>query len=177
MRPGNGAWSVFSPAAGYVAAVAVRGPPPRISTWRWETQIETIPDDPGRRGAVAIIRRGPKLLVIRRSATVVAPLTYCFPGGGIEPGESEEAALVREVREELGVTIRPLRRVWQCVTAWKVELAWWLADLDAAAVPVPNPAEVDSIVWVTPAEMARLPGLLQSNQVFLERWGEMGIEE
>ena len=77
---------------------------------------------------------------------------------------------MREVREELGVTIRPLRRVWQCVTAWKVELAWWLAEMDTTAVPVPNPAEVDSIVWVTPAEMARLPGLLQSNQVFLEHW-------
>ena len=136
--------------------------------------LEPIPDDPGRRGAVAIIRRGAKLLVIRRSATVVAPLTYCFPGGGIEPGESEEAALAREVREELGVTIRPLRRVWQCVTAWKVDLAWWLAELDAAAVPVPNPAEVDSIVWVTPAEMARLPGLLQSNQVFLGALGGDG---
>lgn len=141
------------------------------------SHAKPIPDDPGRRGAVAIIRRKAKLLVIRRSATVVAPLTYCFPGGGIEPGESEETALVREVREELGVTIRPLRRVWQCVTAWKVDLAWWLADLDALAIPVPNPSEVDSIVWVTPAEMARLPGLLQSNQVFLERWGEMGIEE
>ena len=42
--------------------------------------------------------------------------------------------------------------------------------MDTTAVPVPNPAEVDSIVWVTPAEMARLPGLLQSNQVFLEHW-------
>jgi 8-oxo-dGTP diphosphatase len=127
-----------------------------------------IPDDPGRRGAVAIILRGERMLVIRRSRSVVAPRTYCFPGGGIEDGESEEAALVREVREEIGVAIRPLRRLWHCVTAWKVELGWWLADMDADQVPVPNPAEVESIHWLTAREMAETPDLLESNQVFLE---------
>ena len=131
--------------------------------------MEHIPDDPGRRGAVAIVLLGPRMLIIRRSRTVVAPLTYCFPGGGIEDGESEEVALVREVREEIGVTVRPLRRLWRCVTAWKVELAWWLAEMDAEAVPVANPAEVESIHWVTPEEMARLPDLLDSNRIFLEK--------
>ena len=130
--------------------------------------MDAIPDDPGRRGAVAIILRGEKMLVIRRSRSVVAPLTYCFPGGGIEPGESEAEALVREVREELGVAIRPTRRLWQCVTAWKVELAWWRAELEDHAAPQPNPAEVESVHWFTPAEMARLPDLLDSNRVFLE---------
>jgi 8-oxo-dGTP pyrophosphatase MutT (NUDIX family) len=130
--------------------------------------MEPIPDDPGRRGAVAIIPRDGRMLVIRRSRSVVAPLTYCFPGGGIEDGESEEAALVREVREEIGATVRPLRRLWQCVTAWKVQLAWWLAEMDSRGVPVANPAEVESIHWVTPREMAELPGLLDSNRVFLE---------
>ncbi len=127
------------------------------------------PDTPGRRGAVAIIvREDGRMLVIRRSSSVVAPLTVCFPGGGIEAGESEEEALVREVREELGVTVRPLRRLWQCVTAWKVQLAWWLAELPPEAMLVPNPAEVDSIHWLTPAEMAAMPGLLESNRELLE---------
>ena len=85
-------------------------------------------------------------------------LCYCFPGGGIEPGESEEVALVREIPEELGVTVRPVRRLWQCVTAWKVELAWWLAELDADAVPVANPAEVESIHWLTSGENGPFAG-------------------
>lgn len=58
--------------------------------------MEAIPDDPGRRGAVAICVRDGRMLVIRRARSVVAPLTYCFPGGGIEGDESEQQALIRE---------------------------------------------------------------------------------
>jgi 8-oxo-dGTP diphosphatase len=129
--------------------------------------MERPPDEPGRRGAVAIVVRDGRLLVIRRSRSVVAPLTYCFPGGGIDRDE----ALVREFHEELGIPVRPVRRLWQCVTAWKVQLAWWLGELEPGAVPVPNPAEVASIHWLTPAEMACLPDLLESNREFLELVG------
>ncbi len=136
----------------------------------------TIPDDPGRRGVVGVVMRDGRMLVIRRSRSVVAPLVFCFPGGGIEPGESEEEALVREFREELDVAIRPVRRLWRCTTAWKVELAWWSAEMPPGESLVANPLEVDSIHWHTPAEMARLPDLLESNREFLEllERGEIG---
>jgi len=127
-----------------------------------------IPDDPGRRGVVGVVVRDGRMLVIRRSRSVVAPLIYCFPGGGIEGDESEEEALVREFHEEIGVEVRPLRRLWQCVTAWKVELAWWLAEMTPDAKPTPNPQEVESIHWYTPEEMSQLPDLLESNREFLE---------
>jgi 8-oxo-dGTP diphosphatase len=127
-----------------------------------------IPDDPGRRGAVGVAVRDGRMLVIRRSRSVVAPLVCCFPGGGIEPGESEEDALVREFHEEIGVAVRPVRRLWQCVTSWKVELAWWLVEMAPDATPVANPAEVESIYWYTAEEMAQLPDLLESNREFLE---------
>jgi 8-oxo-dGTP diphosphatase len=130
--------------------------------------MEKIPDDPGRRGAVAIAMRGGRMLVIQRSRHVVAPLVYCFPGGGIEDGETEEEALVRECREEIGVTLRPTRRLWECTTAWKVHLAWWLAEIAPDAEPTLNPREVESIHWFTPDEMAALPDLLPSNKDFLD---------
>jgi len=130
--------------------------------------MEKIPETPGRRGAVAIVVREGRMLVIRRSRHVIAPLCYCFPGGGIEDGETEEAAVVREVYEEIGIRIRPLRRLWQCVTAWKVDLAWWLADIHGADVAVPNPLEVESVHWFTPREMASLSELLDSNREFLD---------
>ena len=132
--------------------------------------MHEIPDDPGRRGAVAIcFRDDGRMLVIRRAASVVAPGAYCFPGGGIEPGESEEEALRREFHEEINVAVRPVRRVWQSRTPWQVELSWWLAELEPGARPEPNPAEVESVHWLTPGEMARLSELLPSNREFLDR--------
>jgi hypothetical protein len=44
-------------------------------------EMDFIPDDPGRRGAVAVVVRDGRMLVIRRARSVVAPLVYCFPGG------------------------------------------------------------------------------------------------
>ena len=130
--------------------------------------VPPIPDDPGRRGAVAVVIRDGRMLVIRRAQSVVAPLVYCFPGGGIEGDESEQQALVREFQEEVGLTVRPVRRLWQCVTSWQVHLAWWLGEISPQAVPVANPREVESIHWFTAAEMAALPDLLPSNREFLE---------
>lgn len=122
---------------------------------------------PRRCGAVAVIYLRQRLLVIRRSQQVVAPGAFCFPGGAIECGESEEQALVRELQEELNVAVMPVRRLWQSVTPWQVELAWWLAKLSPGAVPRPAPAEVESFHWYTLDEMAVLPDLLESNRQFL----------
>jgi 8-oxo-dGTP diphosphatase len=121
-----------------------------------------------RRGAVAILMREERLLVIRRSYLVVAPRAFCFPGGGIEGEESEAEALVREIQEELGVAILPRQCVWRSVTPWGVDLAWWRAEFVGQCEVCPNPAEVESVHWHTPAEMAALPGLLESNRLFLE---------
>ena len=60
-----------------------------------------------------------RLLVIRRSEHVVAPGKICFPGGTVENGESLKQALVREFREELAMTVEPVREVYQSVTPWK----------------------------------------------------------
>jgi 8-oxo-dGTP pyrophosphatase MutT (NUDIX family) len=140
--------------------------------------MEKIPETPGRRGAVAIVVRDGRMLVIRRSRHVIAPLVYCFPGGGIEDGETEQSAVVREVLEEVGVNIVPRRRLWECVTAWKVHLAWWLADMDVSAVPQPDPREVESVHWFTPDEMAGQSELLDSNREFLDliASGEIQLE-
>jgi 8-oxo-dGTP diphosphatase len=127
-----------------------------------------IAPTPDRRGVVGVAARDGRLLLIRRSRTVVAPGMYCFPGGGVEGDESEPQALVREFREELDVAIEPLRLLWRSVTPWHVQLSWWLVDMAVDAEPVPNPVEVESIHWLTPAEMAALPDSLPSNFEFLD---------
>jgi 8-oxo-dGTP diphosphatase len=119
-------------------------------------------------GVVAVAVRDHRLLVVRRSQQVVAAGAHCFPGGAIEKGESEPQALIREIREELSAAILPIRRLWQSVTPWGVWLAWWLGELPPGEEPIPNPAEVESVGWYSPAETAALPGLLESNRAFLE---------
>ena len=132
-----------------------------------------------RRGVVAVASRQGQLLVIRRSSRVVAPRAICFPGGGIEPGETEPAALIREIQEELGVAIEPVRRLWRSVTPWNVDLAWWAVRLDGDAVLIPDPAEVEAIYWLTPADLGAMPDLLASNRDFLAALdrGAFRIEE
>jgi 8-oxo-dGTP pyrophosphatase MutT (NUDIX family) len=118
---------------------------------------------------VAVIPRDGRLLVIRRSRHVVAPGAYCFPGGGIEGDETEPQALVRELLEELGAAVEPCARLWHSLTPWNVSLAWWLAACRRDTPLAPNPAEVESVHWLSPAEMLELPELLASNREFLER--------
>lgn len=117
---------------------------------------------------VAVIVRQRRFLVIRRSQSVVAPGKYCFPGGGIEGAESEEVALIRELQEELHVSVHPQRRLWQSVTPWGTPLAWWQAHLPAEVEPIPNPAEVAALHWWTREEMLSQPELLESNRHFLD---------
>jgi mutator protein MutT len=53
----------------------------------------------------AIIRRGDKVLITKRPDHVHLAGLWEFPGGKVEAGESLEAALQREIREELGLDI------------------------------------------------------------------------
>lgn len=56
--------------------------------------------------AAAVVLRGGKVLLTRRMKGVHLADLWEFPGGKLEPGESPEAAVVRECHEELGVEVR-----------------------------------------------------------------------
>lgn len=59
----------------------------------------------------AIIMQDEKILAVQRSETMPQPLQWEFPGGKIKEGESEEDSLIRELKEELDITIKPLKRL------------------------------------------------------------------
>ncbi len=121
-----------------------------------------------RRGVVGVILREGRFLVIRRSRLVTAPGTFCFPGGGIEAGESEPDAIVRELEEELCIEqALPVSCVWRCRTARRVELAWWYCTVPNDQSIVPNPLEVSAYHWWSAEDLAGCGNLLQSNEEFL----------
>jgi hypothetical protein len=49
-----------------------------------------------------------------------------------------------------------------------VALAWWEAELSETMPIIPNPAEVESVHWLTRDEMLALAELLESNRLFLD---------
>ncbi len=105
---------------------------------------------------------------------VVLPGYWTPLSGRIEPGESQEEALVREVNEEIGLRVTPLTKVWQCSTdEGDFLLHWWTAELegDQAALDqlVLAPDEVASARWVTPEEFLQLTPTFVGDREFFER--------
>jgi mutator protein MutT len=123
---------------------------------------------PNRQAAVAVIQDGNKFLTILRSETVRAPGKICFPGGGVEPGETIAEALVREMQEELSIEVEAGETIWRSDSVRGFELHWCMAMIKPNQVITPNPLEVASIQWLTGMEMLDLPNLLDTNREFLD---------
>ena len=86
----------------------------------------------------AVVRRGAELLVTRRLDGADRGGLWEFPGGKVEPGEAEPAALVREIQEELGchVSVGPLLcRNTHAYPDLEVELAFYSCSLAPGVTP------------------------------------------
>jgi 8-oxo-dGTP diphosphatase len=80
-----------------------------------------------------------------------------FPGGKVEAGESDAAALERECREELDVELQVGRRVWGTTHAYE-DLTVTLELIEAAIVRgTPQALGAQAIRFCTPTEMRALP--------------------
>ncbi|MGC9543943.1 NUDIX domain-containing protein [Streptomyces sp. UG1] len=118
---------------------------------------------------VAVLLRAGRLLAIRRGPGVARPGYWQPVSGRIEPGETEREAVVREVREEVGLTVVPLAKVWESETDdGRFRLHWWTARADTGDV-IPDPDEVGEARWVTPREFLSLDPVFEGDREFFER--------
>jgi 8-oxo-dGTP diphosphatase len=123
--------------------------------------------------AGAVLRDG-RLLAARRSAPPELAGRWELPGGKVEPGESEEEALVRELREELGIHVVPLRRI---PGEWPLRpgllLRAWTARL-LSGVPQPL-QDHDQLRWLTPDSLGTVPWLDQDRPAVAWAAARLGV--
>jgi 8-oxo-dGTP pyrophosphatase MutT (NUDIX family) len=115
---------------------------------------------------VAVLRREGLVLVIRRGPDVILPGYWTPLSGRVRSGESQPSAVVREVREEVGLEATPVARVWECDTEdGAFHLHWWLADAGPGELRL-DPAEVTNARWIRPDEFANLTPTFADDRYF-----------
>ncbi|MGW4028119.1 (deoxy)nucleoside triphosphate pyrophosphohydrolase [Streptomyces sp. NPDC004838] len=116
--------------------------------------------------AGAVYDRG-RLLAARRSAPAELAGRWELPGGKLEPGERPEEALVRELREELGVETELLDRIpgeWPLNHGYVLQV--WTARLISGE---PRPLEDhDALRWLAPDETGTVDWLDQDRPAVAE---------
>ena len=104
--------------------------------------------------SAALIFRAGKLLITQRHAKSHLGGLWEFPGGKREPGESFEACLVREIREELGVEISVgelFEEINHDYPEKSVHLKFFICELLAGE---PQPLDCAAVKWIEPPELA-----------------------
>jgi 8-oxo-dGTP diphosphatase len=111
-----------------------------------------------------------RILITQRRADQALANYWEFPGGKVEPGEAPTAALVRELREEIGVGVA-VGRIWDVL--FHVYPAF---DLVMLVYPcrivdgTPRAIEVADLAWVAAAELSRWD-ILPADRPLVERLG------
>ena len=103
----------------------------------------------------AVILRDDRYLVTRRQKGVHLEGYWEFPGGKVDPGETDEAALVREIREELDAGVE-VGRLVLATTHHYPERSVCLAFYECALTEEPRPLLGQEMRWVSPPELRSL---------------------
>lgn len=130
------------------------------------------------------LRRPTRLLAARRTAPAALAGRWEFPGGKVEPGEGLEAALHREIREELGVAVTlgelvcgPEGPWWPLRPGWVMAL-WWAVttpDHGHGGLPEPEPLQDhDQLRWLTAATIDEVPWLESNTAIVAHIAGRLG---
>lgn len=130
-----------------------------------------MPDDaalrPLRHAIVAVINDGDETLLIERGRNDTYPGYWSSVTGSLDGDESQQAALVREALEEVGLRVRPVRKLWESVTRGAhFVLHWWLCELDGPRDITPQPEEVEAARWVKYTELESITPMFSDTRHF-----------
>lgn len=103
--------------------------------------------------AIGILQKDGKVFIQKRRDQGLMAGLWEFPGGQVEAGESAEAALERELQEELSVAVlnvRPFMRLKHSYTSYQVDLQCFLADFAGEELRLGAAAEGQ---WVKPEQL------------------------
>ena len=104
------------------------------------------------RVVAAVIEEHGRFLITQRRPEAVLPLLWEFPGGRVEPGESDQQALGREVRERLGIEIevgKQISRIEHAYAEYSVTLAIFSATIFSGE---PSKQHIHEYRWVHSSE-------------------------
>lgn len=104
-----------------------------------------------------IVNNHGKLLACQRGSGKSLAGKWEFPGGKIEPGETAEDALKREISEELEVSISIISRMKTVMHRhpdFEIALSPFLCEITDSSIP--NPTEHAEIRWIDLTEAALL---------------------
>lgn len=105
--------------------------------------------------AAVIERSDRRLLIGQRRRSDTSALKWEFPGGKVERGETPEAALERELLEELGTTLRKCTPIGRVVhkyaeTPEELEIVFFAAAISEGQL---TPRTFEKVEWVLPKEL------------------------
>jgi 8-oxo-dGTP diphosphatase len=125
--------------------------------------------------AVALIVRDRTVLMGQRRPTKVYPLHWEFPGGKLESGETHEAALARELHEELGIQATIDELIFSELASYSTGATYDIRYhiVRSYSGDIQN-HEFESVGWFSRED---LPGLLHltGNERILKKLDEEGI--
>ena len=101
----------------------------------------------------ALIWDGEKFLICQRPEHKARGLLWEYVGGKVEPGETKEEALIRECREELGVTVAVGDVFMDVVHEYPditVHLTLFHTSIAEGTIQL---LEHNAVAWITPAEL------------------------
>ena len=116
----------------------------------------------------AVAERNGRIMICRRRAEAHNGLKWEFPGGKLERGESPEAALARELREELDVDARVGRvmdAVYHRYPDRDVLVLFYRCEIPEGE---PRTLDCDAIAWVEPRRL-REYDFAGADRAFVER--------